>query len=84
MAGGQAGGRCRGCKVKREDAKQPHTFGLRLELVAELRHAVGRGLCSSRYGKGAEAESIEWSLGARRPCTARFGGAQVGIHDPQT
>jgi hypothetical protein len=46
--------------VKREDAKQPHTFGLRLELIAEVRHAIGRGLCSSQYGKGAEAESIEW------------------------
>jgi hypothetical protein len=35
-------------------------LGLRLEFVAEVRRAVGRGQCSSQKGSGAEAESIEW------------------------
>jgi hypothetical protein len=44
MAGGREGGRAvPWVEVKTEDAKQPHTCGLRLELVAEIRRAVGRG-----------------------------------------
>jgi hypothetical protein len=37
-----------------------NNFGL--ELDAEVRRAVGRGLCLSRYGKGAEAGNTQLLL----------------------
>jgi hypothetical protein len=57
IAGGREGGVAG--EGRGRESLPNKALGLRLEFVAEVRRAVGRGQCSSQKGSGAEAECIE-------------------------